>query len=190
MSSACILPCRRTSAVAIALALLLAAFAGGCSRSTGLEDYERRKKAEEDGATALRNLGGKLTKKHYPMAQRDAYTVGLAEKTLDDQTFDHLKSLGVIAELDLSKTNVTDAHMDLINQPEIGGFLIRLDLSNTSVTDAGLDKLTNLNFLTTLHLTGTKTTTAATDRLRSRLVQERMKDARTPAFMKTITIKK
>jgi hypothetical protein len=64
--------------------------------------------------------------------------------------------------LDLSKSSLTDDHMDQLN--EIASFIGRLNLSDTAVTDAGLEKLTNLEKCMFLNLTGTKVTPAAAKR--------------------------
>jgi hypothetical protein len=174
----------------IVFAAALAALAQGCNKAEVPSDYDRQKGGEQDALAALKSRGAKVTHKDYPAVQRKGYVVGLAGKQVDGDLLDRLKGLRPLSELDLSKSNVTDAQLDKLNDKELGGFLILLDLSHTAVTDDGLDRLTNLTMLTTLNLAGTKTTAAAAERLRERLLQPRLKDARTPGFMKQLTIKR
>jgi hypothetical protein len=163
----------------------------GCSRGDELSNYERKVMAEEEAAKTLRALGGKVSKKAYPQVKGEAYVVILAGvQRIDDETFDRIKDLGFISELDLSKTNVNDSHMDRVNEKEIGRYLIRLNLSQTAVTDQGLDKLDNLNLLINLNLTGTKTTKAGIQRLRQRIEPRRHDKSYPPFLPKQITIQR
>jgi hypothetical protein len=147
------------------LVLFLLAFVPGC-KGDGLSDYERMKKKQEGAAAALRKAGAKVTEVRYP--QGDAWAIGLSGRTINDELLGRLKELGRIAELDLSKSTVTDDQLAKVNEVEIGSLLVKLDLSHTAVTDAGLDKLTNLLVLGNLNLTGTKATPAGVERFRKR----------------------
>ena len=144
-------------------ALLLLA---GCKGGDGLSDYERKQKQLEGAAAELRGAGADVRSVRYP--QGDAWAVGLSGMRVDDELLNRLKSLGRVAELDLSKSTVNDDTVSRLNEVEIGGLLVKLDLSHTAVTDAGLDKLQNLVVLSNLNLTGTKVTAAGVERFKKK----------------------
>jgi uncharacterized protein YjbI with pentapeptide repeats len=137
----------------LALALLLTA---GCRRRDDTNYYELEKQKQQQAAASAEEQGIKAVRKQY--RQGAAWAVNLSGKQVTDATFDSLKQFDNITELDLSKTNVSDAQMVQVN--EIGSLLLKLDLSNTGVTDAGLAQLTNLLVLSDLNLAGTKVTPA------------------------------
>jgi hypothetical protein len=143
------------------LALLLLTAAPGCQRGDGLSDYERAQKPTQDAAAALRDMGGSVTMVRYP--QGDGWAVALPGAQITDGMFGHLKALRRVAELDLSRSTVTDDQMALLNEQDVGTLLVKLDLSHTAVTDAGLEKLTNLYVLFELNLVGTKVTAAGVE---------------------------
>src|SRR5690606_22518267 len=93
----------------------------------------------------------------YPLGS--AWTIDLSGQEIDDEVLEALRGLDRIAELNLSNTKLTDAQLEQIAQPEIGGVLTEVDLSGTEVGDAGLNHLTS-GFLTRLNLKGTKVTDA------------------------------
>jgi hypothetical protein len=139
--------------VVLSLALLLAA---GCTRRDRTDYNEQEQQKQQQAAAAAEDAGIKAVRKQYPQGQ--AWAVNLRGKQITDATFDRLKQLDHITELDLSRTNVGDAQMAQVN--EVGGLLLKLDLGNTAVTDAGLGQLTNLLVLGDLNLAGTKVTAA------------------------------
>jgi hypothetical protein len=69
-----------------------------------------------------------------------------------------------IAQLDLSKTSVTDAGLGGVGKLKR---LVRLDLNQTKVTDAGIAALKGLENLTYLNLYGTEVTDAGLETLKS-----------------------
>ena len=83
----------------------------------------------------------------------------LAGGTVTDATFDQLGALGRVAELDLSRSNITDAQMTRLAQ--VAGICFKLDLSQTAITDTGLAALADLPMLMDLNLKGTKVSSAA-----------------------------
>jgi hypothetical protein len=157
---------RRAPRPGAALALLALAAAAGCTSSKDLEavSVEHIEAQRQGVADSLRGMGGKLTEKKYPQGR--AWSVDLSGVQLPDDLFDRLKKLGHITELNLSKTNVTDAQMPALNEKEIGSLLLQLDLSNTAVTDAGLEKLDGLFLLSDLNLKGTQVTRAGVERFK------------------------
>ncbi|MCB1090531.1 MAG: hypothetical protein KDL87_03300 [Verrucomicrobiae bacterium] len=68
-----------------------------------------------------------------------------------------------VAQLDLSKTSVTDAGLAQVAELKR---LVRLDLSQTQITDAGLASLKGLQNLTYLNLYGSQVTDAGLDQLK------------------------
>lgn len=88
----------------------------------------------------------------------------LVREEADDARIGSIASVADhIAQLDLSKTSVTDAGLG-----EVGKLkrLVRLDLNQTKVTDAGLAALKGLENLTYLNLYGTEVTDAGLDALK------------------------
>ena len=160
----------------IFMAVLFCATAPGCGSRGGLSDFERAQKKKDDAASALRALGGEVTTVNYP-AYGDGWAVKLRGAQISKDVFDHLKELKRVAELDLSKSTITDDQLVRLNEAEVGALIVKLDLSHTAVTDAGVDTL-KLSLLTQLNLTGTKVSAAAVDRLK----KHRALDPRLPAF--------
>jgi hypothetical protein len=136
----------------------------GC-RGDGLSDLQRELNKEQDCANALRKQGGTVEEKKYP-PYGTGFVVNLSGVQISDDTFKHLACLKRVAELNLSKSSITDAQMGQLN--DVPCYLVRLDLSHTAVTDAGLDKMTHLYVLLTLNLAGTKVTPEAVKRLQER----------------------
>jgi hypothetical protein len=147
------------------MAVFLLAVLGCNSAEEAYRQVKEQAKVQADAVTALRELGGKLEEKAY-LRNHKAWTVDLSGITLSDQTLARLKQIGHITELNLSKTNVTDAQMEIINDPEFSAVILKLDLSDTGITDAGLAKLTNLHALGDLKLTGTQVTAEGVERFR------------------------
>lgn len=146
----------------VLLTLLLLAALLGCEKH-GLSDYEREQKKKEEVLSSLREQGGTVTTKSYPR-HGTGYVVDLKGAHLNDRTFQILKDLQRVTELDLSKSSITDEQMDQLNQ--VAFVLLKLNLSDTKVTDAGLDKLTNLKMCFDLDLAGTQVTPAGVERFK------------------------
>jgi uncharacterized protein YjbI with pentapeptide repeats len=164
------------------LAVVLSALVALSGCGDGLSEYERIKKKQDEAAASLQSVGGKASLKNYP--QGEAWAVDLSGATLSDGVFEDLKRLKRITELNLSKSNASDAMMDHVN--EIGTLLLKLDLSQTAVTDAGLEKLQGLVLLMDFNLTGTKVTQAGVDRFRGK----RQNDPRIGAMFKSPSIRR
>jgi hypothetical protein len=137
----------------------------GCLKREDPKSYANKVRNQEDAAAAFRDMGVKLTEKKYPPYGK-GWVLNLSGKPISDDVFDRMQRLGNVTDLDLSKTNLTDEQMARLADPAVGGILVNLDVSNTAVTDAGLEKLTNLRFLKSLNLTGTKVTPAAVERFK------------------------
>src|SRR5262249_44110157 len=142
---------RSTSAVALSLLLLLTQ---ACSKGDGLSDYERTQKKSEDAREGIRAMGGSVEVVHYP--QGDGFGIKLSGAQISDDLFGYMKQLRRVAELDLSRSSITDEQLSKLNEFEVGTLVVKLDLSHTAVTDAGLENLTALYVLRELKAVGTK----------------------------------
>lgn len=152
---------RPRSAGMLFVLTVLGVLNSGCG-GDGLSEYDRMKLAKDSAASALRAKGVQLEEKRYP--QGDAWSVKLAGQEITDETFEQLKSLKQITELDFSGSTLSDAHAAKLNAMEVSGFLLKLDVSKTSFSDAGLAELTGLNLLRELIVTGSKVTKAGIDK--------------------------
>jgi hypothetical protein len=144
--------------------LLAALLVVGCVGG-GVSLSEREKQGETNSSSTLQDQGGTVTEKTYP-PYGSGYEVKLSGAQVNDATFTHLKKLQRVAELDLSRSSITDEQMGQLN--EVANLLVRLDLSSTAVTDEGLEKLTNTYVLFNLNLAGTKCTPAGVERFKAK----------------------
>jgi hypothetical protein len=135
-----------------------------CGGGDGLSDYQRMKLTQDQAIAELQKIGGKVTSKTYQMG--NGFAVDLTGASINDQTFEHLKALQRVAELNLSKTSITDAQL-----PELvkaGGMIFKLDLSNTAVTDSGIAALHELYLLLDLNVANTKVTPGGAEQFRAK----------------------
>jgi hypothetical protein len=153
---------------AVLVGLVLSALPG--CKDDGLSEYERMKKRQEEAGQSLRDAGMKATRVRYP--QGEAWSLDLSGMQITDDMLNQLKGMGPISEMKLNGSTLTDEHLAVLNEPELGSLLLKLDLSNTAVTGAGLEKLTNLLVLADLNLAGTKVTSADVQRFRQRRQQD------------------
>jgi len=147
----------------VLLALLLAA--AGCNKGAGLSEVERAQKPKDDAKAAIERMGGVVTVFHHRLG--DGWSVNLSGAQISDELFDHLKTMGRVADLDLSRSTVTDDQVARLGEPGVGNLITKLDLSHTAVTDSGLEKLTGLGVLAQLKLVGTKVTPQGAERFKS-----------------------
>jgi hypothetical protein len=124
-------------------------------------DYRRAQMTEEKALEQLKQNGGQAVQKTYPLG--DGWAIKLS--SVNEATFDQLKTLGRVAELDLSRSNITDAEMPRL--VEVAGVCFKLNLSQTGITDAGLAALADLPLLMDLNLTGTKVSQGAVAKFKS-----------------------
>jgi hypothetical protein len=139
----------------------------GCKKDT-VSLAEREKMQQADFANSLQQQGGTVKEKSYP-PYGNGYEVKLSGARITDDTFKDLKGLQRVAELDLSKSSITDDQMGRLN--EIATLLVKLDLSNTAVTDAGLVQLKHVPVLFNLNLAGTKVTPAGVARFQKQRLE-------------------
>ena len=119
---------------------------------------------KEGAATSLASSGAKFEEKQYPVGK--GWVVNLSRLTISDELLRDVKRLGNIAELDMSRSTVTDDHLRLMHELELHNLLAKLDLSNTAVTNAALEQLDGCIFLSELNLTGTKVTRGAVEQFK------------------------
>lgn len=163
---------RRAVPTAAAAVALLAAI--GCGKESGPSDYDKMVQDEQARASTLASAGAKTQKKSYSVGS--GWVVDMTGVTVTDNLLREMKQLGDVAELDLKKSTVTDAHLALMHELGLHVVLFKLDLSNTAVTDAGLEHLNGNVFLGDLNLTGTKITAAGIDRFKkSRLADPKVR---------------
>lgn len=155
--------CAVLARAAVAAGVLWAA-AAGCSKPGTNDDYAKMMQAKQGASDSLAASGAKFKEKQY--GGKAAWAVDLHGLTITDDLLRQVKTLGNVAELDLSKSTVTDAHLATMRELELHALLNRLDLSNTAVTDVGLEKLDGNLFLAELNLTGTKVTPAGVARFK------------------------
>jgi hypothetical protein len=153
----------------------------GCTKSDGKSDYERMMEDQKSTATSLSGAGVKVQQKQYPVGI--GYVVDLRGLTITDDLLKEVKKLGNIAELDASRSTITDDHLKLMHEIGLHTLLAKLDLSNTAVTDAGLGHLEGCIFLSELNLSGTKVTPAAVSQFK------RARETDPKARIKTTNVK-
>ncbi|MGQ0636284.1 MAG: hypothetical protein ACT4QC_16845 [Planctomycetaceae bacterium] len=131
----------------------------GCGGVEG--DYKTIVETRQNARGTLEAQGAKISSRNLPVIGA-AFVVDLSGSTsISDTTFTSLKEMGkgnVVAELNLSRTNVSDKHLALLNDKDLSGGLVKLDLSDTEITDKGLEQITMMLFLGELNLTNTKVT--------------------------------
>ena len=147
------------------LGMITGACLAGCSRGDGKSDFDRMMESKQAASDSLASSGAKFQEKQYPIGR--GWVVNLHGLTISDNLLRDVKRLGNVAELDMSKSTVTDDHIRLMHELGLHVVLAKLDLSHTAVTDAALDHLSGCIFLGELNLTGTKVTRAAVDRFRN-----------------------
>ena len=131
------------------------ALSSGCGGET-ISDFQKQQMTQQEAIDKLKAVGGDVVKKEYQLGE--GWVVKLPGATITDQTFEHLRTLERVAELDLSSSTITDAQMPKL--AEVAGVLFKLDLGNTSVTDDGIAPLAERGLLLDLNLKGTKATAA------------------------------
>jgi hypothetical protein len=136
----------------------------GCGPKDGLSDYERAQKKTDSAEETIRNIGGEVSRGRY--YGYEGIAVKLKGAQVTDSLFRSLKTLAHVAELDLSRSSITDDQLARLNEEGVGTLIVKLDLSHTAVTDAGLEKLTDLRVLQNLNVVGTKVTAAGAERFK------------------------
>lgn len=158
---------RRPVRFCLAIPALILIGASGCgSGNSGPSDYDKMVEAQKGTSETLAAAGVKVKQKQYPLGI--AWVVDMTGVTVTEDLLRKVKALGNIAELDLKKSTVTDAHLGTMRELELHILLAKLDLSQTAISDAGLEKLDGNLFLTELNLTGTKVTAAGVDQFKKK----------------------
>tara|TARA_Y100000588_G_scaffold368268_1_gene435956 strand:- start:113 stop:1918 length:1806 start_codon:yes stop_codon:yes gene_type:complete len=122
-------------------------------------EFETRESIE----SRLPEFSGQERLSVFFLAQNE-HRIGIrANKATDQDVADLLQLKSNIVELNLGKSEVTDAGLEAIGQMTN---LTHLYLNNTAITDAGIEQLTNLYQLQYINLFGTAVTDAALTVLR------------------------
>jgi uncharacterized protein YjbI with pentapeptide repeats len=151
----------------------------GCSKSDSYGAYERELQRKEKAVHSVERTGAKMVQKTYPqMPNVKAWAVNLSGQQLTPATFAELGRVGFISELNLSKTNLSDADMARVNG--LANFCLVLDLSQTEVSDTGLAELKSQIVLRDLNLAGTKCTSAGVAALKKRQAENPNARIKTP----------
>ena len=111
----------------------------------GKSDFDRMMESKQAASDSLASSGAKFQEKQYPIGR--GWVVNLHGLTISDNLLRDVKRLGNVAELDMSKSTVTDDHIRLMHELGLHVVLAKLDLSHTAVTDAALDHLSGCIFL-------------------------------------------
>jgi hypothetical protein len=153
-------PARRAGSAAVALAAVALA---GCGKPyDGVSDYDREQMARQAAAEAARAQGLQMTEKNYPLGK--GWVVDMKGMTVTEGHFRRLKEVVNVAELDLSKSTITDDQLGQMREVGAAATLFKIDLSHTQVTDAGLERLEGLPLLANVVVTGTRVTAAGAEK--------------------------
>lgn len=168
----------RTSAAVWVLALAGCGLFGPDPNGPG--SFQAVSQAIKSAEESLTKAGAKLEQKQYPPGT--GWAVDLTGTEVTDKTFETLRKLGYIAELNLNGTKVTDAHMKHLSGEGVGSVLVNLNLVNTEITDEGLKQVKDSLYLMSLNLSGSKVSSAGVDQwLKDRAADSRIQ----PNFKKT-----
>lgn len=154
------LPC------AIMYSLLL--IATGCSSYSGPSEYEQKKRAKQSFTDEVAAQGGKAEQKQFSKYGKSgqAWSINLSGATISDDMIESMTTLGHIAELDLSKSSITDEQLIRFEELGLGRLVLKLDLSNTAISDAALAELDNFYVLEHLLLKGSQVTPQGVERFK------------------------
>lgn len=153
----------------LGLALLLVSCSvPGCSRYSAVSDYEQMQQAKKSFAELIAAAGGKAEEKAYAIAgaSGDAWVLNLSGGKISNELIDEIGKLIYVAELDLSKSNITDEQLLKLDELKVCKTVMNLNLSDTAISDASFAKLKNLHCLSKANLKGTKVTKKGIDEFR------------------------
>lgn len=171
----------KTSVLVTCFAALLSVTGCGGSQS-GVSEFEQMQAAKANSMEGLKANGAKAVEKTYP--QGTAWSIDLSGQTITPETFEALKNVGHISELNFSGSTLADEHAGLLNDENVRGVLIKLDVSKTAFSDAGLVQLKDANFLLELIVTGSKVTQAGI----SKFIQDRQSNPNVQPFAKNVKV--
>ncbi len=161
--------------------LLLVGSIMGCSEDAATI-FKRHEQSQQAAADQIKAAGGEASQKTYPLGE--AWVVKLSGVKLTDEIFESIKVLQRVAELDLSKSSITDVEMPRVVEAS-GGMLFKLNLSDTAVTDGCVPALTDLVLLSEVDLAGTKVSKGAI----AKMNEARKKDPKIMPQFKTTRAK-
>ena len=153
----------------VGLAVLCAfVSAPGCSRYSAVSEYEQLQKDKKSFADLVAAAGGKAEEKSFGVAGVSgmAWVLNFSGGKLSDDLIDEIGKLTYVAELNLSKSNITDAQLLKLDELKVCKTVMNLDLSDTAISDESFAKLKNLHCLSKANLKGSKVTKKGVEEFR------------------------
>lgn len=149
-------------------ASLLLALPAGCSRYSAVSEYDQVQNDRKSFEQNIASIGGKMEMKPYKVANfsASAWNLNLANATIPDDLITQMSGKGYLAEVDLSKSSITDSQLLKMDELKLLQFTMNLDLSGTAVSDESFSKLKNLRAVKKITLKGAKVTKAGADAFR------------------------
>ena len=151
-----------------ALVCSLIVIGTGCSNYSGPSEYEQKKQAKQSFMDEVAAQGGRAEEKLFTKYGKSgkAWSIDLSGATVNDDMIESMTALGHVAELNLSKSSITDEQLIRFDERELGRLVLKLDLSHTAITDAALAELDNFYVLEHLILKGAKVTPQGVERFK------------------------
>lgn len=145
-------------------ASLALTYSAGCSRY-GVSEYEQLQNQKKNFEASVTSAGGKMEMKTYKVAKSEnsAWNMNLASAKIADDLIGSMPGMGYIAELNLSKSTITDAQLLKMDELNLLQFTMNLDLTDTAITDESFSKLKSLRAVKSIKLKGTKVTKSGAD---------------------------
>src|SRR5262245_14383074 len=110
------------SALSVCFVAMAIVLVSGCD--DGISDYDRAKMDVTKAMDAMKAKGVKFAERRYP--QGDAWSVDLSGQQISDETFELLKRVGRVSELNFSGSTLTDAQAEKLNSMDVSGFVVKL----------------------------------------------------------------
>ena len=126
-----------------------------CSRY-GVSEYEQLQQQKKSFEESVAKIGGKMEMKPYKVAkvENSAWNMDFSKATIPDDLITSMQGKGYIAELNLSKSSITDAQLLKMDELNLLQFTMNLDLSDTAITDESFSKLKSPRAVKTIKLKG------------------------------------
>ncbi|HVJ68283.1 MAG TPA: hypothetical protein VM510_09885 [Caulifigura sp.] len=142
--------------------------APGCSSYSAVSEYEQLQQMKKSFGELVAAAGGSAEEKSFAVGGQSgkAWVLKLPGGKISDELIEEFGKLTYVAELDLSKSNITDAQLLKLDELKVCKTVMDLNLSDTAISDASFAKLKNLHCLAKANLKGTKVTSKGIDEFR------------------------